>query len=91
MTHLATVARKPPNAADIEDDVFPFSVPAVRSLTGLDLSAPVTFFQELNTGMYTGTLANQGGFHLDFPDVGSGLTNAGATPSPQSRSISTAR
>ena len=51
--------------------------------------APVQFFQELNTGMYTGSLANQAGFHLDFPDVGSGLTNAGATPSPQSRNATT--
>jgi hypothetical protein len=51
--------------------------------------APVTFFKELNTGMYSGTLANQGGFHLNFPSVGSGLTNAGAAPSPQSRNATT--
>ena len=44
MTHLTSVARKPPTAADAEEEVFPFSVPAVRSLTALDLSAPVTFF-----------------------------------------------
>ena len=44
MTHLASVARKRAKAADDVDDAFPFSVPAVRSLTVLDLSAPVTFF-----------------------------------------------
>ena len=51
--------------------------------------APVTFFKELNTGMYTGSLANQGGFHLVLGSnnftIGSALTNAGAAPSPQSR------
>ncbi|HEY0873418.1 MAG TPA: TonB-dependent receptor [Vicinamibacterales bacterium] len=52
-------------------------------------SAPVKFFEELNLGMYTGSLANQAGFHLDFPNVGSSLTNAGASPSPQSRNAST--
>ena len=47
--------------------------------------APVSFFSELNLGMYTGTLANQNGFQLNFPSVGSGLTNPGASASPQSR------
>jgi len=49
--------------------------------------APVSFFKELNLGMFGGTLANQGGFSLNFPSVGSGLT--GPTPTggfaPQSR------
>jgi hypothetical protein len=51
--------------------------------------APVTFFKEMNVGMYTGSLANQGGFHLDFPSVGSDPTNAGAAPAPQSRNATT--
>ena len=51
--------------------------------------APVSFFKELNTGMFTGTLANQGGFHMIFPSVGSGLTGASATPAPQSRNATT--
>jgi hypothetical protein len=47
--------------------------------------APVQFFPEMNLGMYTGTIANTNGFHLNFPTVGSALTGAGATPAPQSR------
>jgi carboxypeptidase family protein/TonB-dependent receptor-like protein len=47
--------------------------------------APVSFFSELNPGMYTGTLANQAGFQLNFPAVGSGLTRPSAGASPQSR------
>ena len=52
-------------------------------------SAPVTFFKEMNEGMYTGSTANQKGFHMVFPSVNSSLTAAGATPSPQSRNAST--
>ncbi|HJR59853.1 MAG TPA: carboxypeptidase regulatory-like domain-containing protein [Vicinamibacterales bacterium] len=51
--------------------------------------APVKFFSELNPAMYTGTLAGQGGFHLNFPTVGSQLTAAGAVPAPQSRDATT--
>jgi len=47
--------------------------------------APVQFFSELNLGMYTGPLANQGGFQLNFPAVGTGLTNPSANAAPQSR------
>ena len=47
--------------------------------------APVSFFSELNPGMYTGTVANQQGFQLNFPTVGSTLTNPSATAAPQSR------
>ena len=47
--------------------------------------APVSFFSELNLGMYTGSVANQNGYQLSFPSVGSGLTNPSATASPQSR------
>lgn len=48
-------------------------------------SAPVKFFDELNLGMFTGSVANQAGFALQFPNVGQGLTNAGPNPAPQSR------
>lgn len=39
MIHLATVTR-----AGSEDGVFPFTVPAIRNLTSLDLATAVTFF-----------------------------------------------
>ncbi|MEX1128410.1 MAG: TonB-dependent receptor, partial [Vicinamibacterales bacterium] len=47
--------------------------------------APVEFFPELNTEMYTGSVANTKGFNIDFPNIGPGLTDPGAFPSPQSR------
>jgi hypothetical protein len=71
---------------------------SLRSTLGADLvnegrvgysGAPVEFFKELNPGMYTGSLANQDGYHLIFGannfQIGSALTNPGAAPSPQSR------
>ncbi len=59
--------------------------------------APVSFFSEMNVGMYTGSLANQGGFHLVLGSannpvftIGSALTNAGGAPAnPQSRNATT--
>jgi hypothetical protein len=47
--------------------------------------APVRFFDELNVGMFNGTLAPQAGFAIIFPTVGSALQNPGPTPAPQSR------
>jgi len=47
--------------------------------------APVSFFSELNLGMYTGSVANQQGTQINFPSVGSGLTNPSAGAAPQSR------
>jgi hypothetical protein len=47
--------------------------------------APVTFFKELNTGMFGGSSVNQGGFRLTFPSVNTNLTSPSAAPSPQSR------
>ena len=47
--------------------------------------APVKFFDEMNTGMYSGSVANQKGFHILFPNIGSQLTAAGPNPAPQSR------
>ena len=42
LTHIRTLEKKHGKGA--ADDRFPFNVPAIRSLTQLDLSAPVTFF-----------------------------------------------
>ncbi|HEY0873484.1 MAG TPA: TonB-dependent receptor [Vicinamibacterales bacterium] len=51
--------------------------------------SPVRFFDEMNVGMYTGSLANQNGRHLVFPSVVSGLSHAGVNgPNPQSRDAS---
>ena len=47
--------------------------------------APVKFFDELSVDMFTGPLANQKGFQINFPDVGEGLTAASPAPAPQSR------
>ena len=44
MTHLLTITRRPPPANAPAVETFPFTVPAIRSLPVLDLSAPVTFF-----------------------------------------------
>jgi len=49
--------------------------------------APVQFFAEMNTGMYTGTIANTKGFHVNFPALTSNLTGPGAAPAPQSRDV----
>ena len=49
-------------------------------------SSPVTFFDEMNVGMYEGTLANQKGFHLNFPSIGSQLDRCepgAVSPGPQ--------
>ena len=67
---------------------------SVRSTLGRNLvnefrvgysGAPVKFFDEMNVGMYTGSIANTKGFHLNFPGLTSGLTGPGAAPIPQSR------
>ena len=47
--------------------------------------APVTFFGEYNTGMFTGSAVNQQGFSLRFPTINSALTSPGPAPAPQSR------
>src|SRR5262245_13178027 len=48
--------------------------------------APVSFFSELNTGMFTGSFVPQQGFALRFPIVNSQLTSpATSNPIPQSR------
>ncbi len=47
--------------------------------------APVTFFGEMNVGMFTGSFVPQQGFSLRFPTINTALTSPGNTPSPQSR------
>ncbi len=51
--------------------------------------APVTFFGEMNVGMFTSSAVNQQGFSLRFPTINSALTSPGNTPSPQSRNANT--
>lgn len=56
--------------ADGDDHVFPFSVPAVRALPELDLSAPVTFFVGEN-GSGKSTLLEGIAVAVGLPTVGS--------------------
>lgn len=67
---------------------------AMRSTLGRNLvnearvgysSAPVKFFDELSPDMFTGSVANQQGYAIQFPTIGSQLQNAGPNPAPQSR------
>lgn len=47
---------------------------------------PVSFFPEENPSMFTGPVANQAGFAIAFPSVGSSLTSANVrNPGPESR------
>ena len=51
--------------------------------------APVTFFGEMDTSMWTGPLANQGGFELGISNAASNITNAGTSSNKQSRNAYT--
>jgi hypothetical protein len=62
--------------------------------------APVNFFSELNAGMWSGTVANQGGYYLDLGNTsnttttglnvqGLGITSASGTAAPSSRDANT--
>ncbi len=46
--------------------------------------APVEFFTALSPSMWSGDLANQGGFYLNISTAG-GITNASNSPTPSSR------
>src|SRR6185437_9767541 len=62
----------------------------VNEATGAYSWNPIGFFPELNAGMFTGTVANQNGFAINFPSVGSGLTSANTSnPGPESRNATT--
>ena len=50
--------------------------------------SPVSFFKELNVGMFSGSVANQGGLRMVFPNVGSAVTGPAAAPAPQGRNAS---
>ena len=50
--------------------------------------APVDFSPNLNLGMWTGPVANQGGFNLSISDAGT-ITNAGNTGTPSARDATT--
>ena len=67
MAHLTLVTRK--SAAPAPDE-FPFSVPAIRSLARLDLSAPVTFFVGEN-GSGKSTLLEGIAAAAELPTLGS--------------------
>ena len=47
--------------------------------------APVTFFGELTKDMWSGSVADQRGFQINFPTIGSAVTAPSAAPSPQAR------
>ena len=52
--------------------------------------SPVTFYGELTTSMWSGTsIADQKGFQVNFPTIGSALTAPSASPSPQARNAAT--
>jgi hypothetical protein len=51
--------------------------------------SPVTFFGELTKDMWSGSLANQKGFQINFPSIGSTPTAPSAGPSPQARNATT--
>jgi predicted ATPase len=67
MAHLTLVTRKSAAPASTE---FPFSVPAIRSLARLDLSAPVTFFVGEN-GSGKSTLLEGIAAAAELPTLGS--------------------
>ncbi len=70
MTHLLTITRRPPPANAPAVETFPFTVPAIRSLPVLDLSAPVTFFVGEN-GSGKSTLLEGIAAAASIPSVGS--------------------
>ncbi len=47
--------------------------------------APVKFFDELNTDMFSGSLVPQAGYQIVFPNINATLTNPSPTANPSSR------
>ena len=84
MTHLLTITRRPPPADAPEVETFPFTVPAIRTLPVLDLSAPVTFFVGEN-GSGKSTLLEGIAAAAGLPSVGSDDVERDATLAAQRR------
>jgi predicted ATPase len=81
VSHLRAIERKRGGAA-LAEDQFPFSVPAIRSLGTLDLSAAVTFFVGEN-GSGKSTLLEGIAAAAQLPTVGSAEIGADSTLGPQ--------
>src|SRR5439155_22703289 len=64
-----------------------FTSRLVNELRVASSGAPVEFSPNLNTGMWTGPLANQGGFALGISAAG--ITNPGNTGNPSARNATT--
>ena len=84
MTHLLTITRRPPPPDLPPVDTFPFTVPAIRTLPVLDLSAPVTFFVGEN-GSGKSTLLEGIAAGAGLPSVGSDDVDRDATLAAQRR------
>ena len=78
MLHLRTLTYQPPTRST----GFPFTIPALKALTTLDLSAPVTFFIGEN-GSGKSTVLESLALAANLPTVGSesveGDPHAGST------------
>jgi predicted ATPase len=81
MGNLLRIAFKKPPA---DDEPFPFSVPTIRSLPALDLSAPVTFFVGEN-GTGKSTLLEGIAAAAELPAVGGEEVGADDSLAPQRR------
>ena len=85
MTHLLTLTRRPPSPnRRAGPETFPFTVPAIRTLPVLDLSAPVTFFVGEN-GSGKSTLLEGIAAAASLPSVGSEDIERDATLAAQRR------
>ena len=69
MAYLAHVGWKPAAAAARATGAYPFSVPAVRTLDGLDLDVPVTFLVGEN-GSGKSTVLEALAIACELPSVG---------------------
>lgn len=69
MAYLAHVGWKPTAAAALQIGDYPFSVPAVRTLDGLDLDAPVTFLVGEN-GSGKSTILEALAIACELPSIG---------------------
>lgn len=89
MPHLRTVSTKREPTPE-EKDVFPFSVPAVRTLRELEVDAPVTFFVGEN-GSGKSTLLEGIAAAASLPTVGAAEVSDDRTLGAQRRLAATLR